>query len=703
MILERLTLENFRQFRGRQELVFSDLQNKNITIVHAENGFGKTTLLKGILWVLYGRDGLMGTDGKPDDFEKPDRIINEILEAKAGDPKEVKASVEVIFKHDEVRYILRRSISLAQQKLDPKKSDLSLELMRDGQTYKQDNPQKRIQAIVPSGIRKLLLFNGERINYLAMEQNSKEVSDAIHQMLGLRLLQTTVDDLGHQNVRGKLVQDLKEQPTSDEKKLLLGDRETAEELLHSLTEEQSQANRNLDALAKEVELIDNKLAANRGARELQAKRIRLQKELDQLVLKKQEQQKRLGKLISDRGYSLFTRDLVSQGKKLVSDMRSDNLIPAKVLNSFLKDLLESESCICKRHLSLGSPEREAVEQLLTVAGDQDFNNAVGSLDNAMGILEGLQVEVAEQVQNLNRELLEAQREIRDRDEAIEQIHQEIGDQDDDEVRALEDKRKSLILERDSLNSNSGRLGAEITTQEEEIKRLSSEIGQVKEADERARLAQRRVTAVEEAADVLKKILEAETQELRPLLNDEIASHFKKIIVRDYRAELTEDYTLRVRKTVAGTTDAQGGETEIDAALSTGQRTVASLVFIASLVALAKRRSEIPTILKGLTGATYPVVIDSPFGSLSTFRKDVAKYIPELAPQVLLLVSPSQYEGDVEQALEEGGRVGKRYYLSFNGKTMPERAKSELKINGETFQQYHQNDEDEYTEIIEISS
>ena len=43
MILERLVLENFRQFKGRQELVFSDLRERNVTIVHAENGFGKTT------------------------------------------------------------------------------------------------------------------------------------------------------------------------------------------------------------------------------------------------------------------------------------------------------------------------------------------------------------------------------------------------------------------------------------------------------------------------------------------------------------------------------------------------------------------------------------------------------------------------------------------------------------------------------------
>ena len=45
MILERLIVENFRQFRGRQEIVFADNRSRNVTLVHAENGFGKTTLL----------------------------------------------------------------------------------------------------------------------------------------------------------------------------------------------------------------------------------------------------------------------------------------------------------------------------------------------------------------------------------------------------------------------------------------------------------------------------------------------------------------------------------------------------------------------------------------------------------------------------------------------------------------------------------
>lgn len=700
MILERLIFENFRQFKGRQELVFSDAPQRNVTIVHAENGFGKTTILKGLLWVLYGRDGLMGTDGQADDFEKPDRLLNEGVAAQASDPSRVEAVIELAFKHDGDRCILRRSLSLAQQRLDPKKTDLSLVIMRDGQTFRQDNPQQRIQAIVPDGIRKLLFFNGERINYLAMERSSEEVSEAIRQMLGLQLLETTIADLNSANVKGKLRADLKQQPTSAEKLELLALRDAAEGLLEDHQMAVKQTRKNLLALDAEVTKIDDKLSANRTAHELQAKRNRLKKELEELLARKDETSKKLAKLIAEDGYMLFTSGLIKRGQEIMGRLRAEGKIPARVLNSFLNDLLQSKICICTRCLEPGTPERAAVESLMEIAGDADFNNAVGALDHAIGVLEEGARKTETQIRDLNIERLELAREISEREEQLEVIHLQISGKNDDEAKDLEARRSKLLLDRDSQNAELGRTEGRIEVCQEEINRLGTQIRQMEEKDASADLAQRRVSAVEDCAAILQRILDAETEDLRPLLNDEISKHFRKIMDRDFWPELADDFTLRVRKRVAGAlVDSEGAE--IDAALSTGQRTVTSLVFIASLVALANRRSEIPTIVRGLSGSAYPIAIDSPFGSLSMFRKDVARYIPELAPQVLLLVSPTQYDGDVDDALESVGRVGKRYFLTFTGPTIPNRANPDLVVGGQKIQQYFPSNDEEFTQICEL--
>ncbi len=697
MILERLIMENFRQFRGRQEIVFSDLRQRNVTLIHAENGFGKTTLLKALLWCLYGRGGLMGDDGLEEDFEKPDLILHEGLAHQARDPESLMATVKLTFRHDENRYILTRCLTLAQQQLDPRRTTVTLEVMQDGQTFKQERPQQRIQAIIPDGIRRFLFFNGERINYLAMERNSGQVTEAIHQMLGLKLLQTTIDDLKNSSVRGRLRGEQKE-ATSDEKRVLLDRQSALEAEIQTLEDQRRQFQQNLAALGRELESVDNKLAANREAHELQNKRIRLTNEKQDHQRRLTEVTQQLAKLVSEDGYTLFTPELVTRGRAIVGRLRGENKIPARVLNTFIEELLDHRICICTRTLVEGSQERAAVERLLTFAGDQEFNNAVGALDHAIGLLQGAVAQTQQRLRKLNTDRLELRREIRNREEEINEIHQQLGDKKDEEVQQLEQHRHRLQLDRDNQLSRQGGLENKIDSTRQDLKALEDQIRQFEDKEEAAARAQRRVNAVEKCIGLLDEILKAETKALRPLLNGEIDRHFRMIIDRDYWAELTDDYTLRIRKKVGSGED---NITEIDAALSTGQRTVTSLVFIASLVSLASRRADIPTILKGLDGSAYPVVIDSPFGSLSMFRQGVAKYIPELAPQVMLLVSPEQYDGQVEKALNKSDRVGKRYYLAYHGPTIPNRANKNLFVNGQEIQQFFPSEFDEYTEIREL--
>ena len=48
MLIQKIVLNNFRQFYGEQELHLSTDENKNVTLIHAENGVGKTALIEGL-------------------------------------------------------------------------------------------------------------------------------------------------------------------------------------------------------------------------------------------------------------------------------------------------------------------------------------------------------------------------------------------------------------------------------------------------------------------------------------------------------------------------------------------------------------------------------------------------------------------------------------------------------------------------------
>lgn len=56
MILEEIRLTDFRCFFGETFIRFSEDPERNVTIIYAENGVGKTTLLNALLWCFYGRN-----------------------------------------------------------------------------------------------------------------------------------------------------------------------------------------------------------------------------------------------------------------------------------------------------------------------------------------------------------------------------------------------------------------------------------------------------------------------------------------------------------------------------------------------------------------------------------------------------------------------------------------------------------------------
>ena len=54
MLLTEITLFNFRQFKGKQTITFSNDTDRNVTVIIGENGSGKTTLAQAFTWCLYG-------------------------------------------------------------------------------------------------------------------------------------------------------------------------------------------------------------------------------------------------------------------------------------------------------------------------------------------------------------------------------------------------------------------------------------------------------------------------------------------------------------------------------------------------------------------------------------------------------------------------------------------------------------------------
>ena len=102
MLIKQITLQNFRQFKGKQELVFATDSNQNVTVLLGDNTFGKTTILQAFNWCLFNEA----------DFPKesnPDFLLNlDLAEEKAGMEQKLEVYVELILEHNDIEYTILR-------------------------------------------------------------------------------------------------------------------------------------------------------------------------------------------------------------------------------------------------------------------------------------------------------------------------------------------------------------------------------------------------------------------------------------------------------------------------------------------------------------------------------------------------------------------------------------------------------------------
>ena len=121
----------------------------------------------------------------------------------------------------------------------------------------------------------------------------------------------------------------------------------------------------------------------------------------------------------------------------------------------------------------------------------------------------------------------------------------------------------------------------------------------------------------------------------------------------------------------------------------------------SIIELTREYQKRGDSLPGPDSSHFPMVMDSPFGALSIYRHAIAEHIPQLADQVVVMVSPTQWRGDVERSMT--GRTGEQYVLSYvTPKEGAQRVTTE--VGGETYSLIDQSpNEYEFTEILEVSN
>jgi DNA sulfur modification protein DndD len=664
--LEQITLCDFRCFHGTQAIEFSQQPDKNITLIHAENGVGKTTLLNALLWCFYGQ-----TTAK---FERPDDLVN----YDARQEGRTSAWVEVLFEHENNRYRARRYTKGA--------SDREFSIMRvDGGHHQTlPNPDAFINTVIPRSMAGHFLFDGEHAEVFLGEDNRGSIRRAVQDILGCSLIKTAIVDLGETATYYR-----RQIPTTKAS----ANMDAISSRIDALTTQISQAQMTREQILGEIEIIkqqiadiDDKLRNSTAAKQLQVRRDKATASLISAKRREAEAQDEVLRWLGDNGRYLVSTRITELGSDFLDQQEHKGRLPSPYNEEFVSDLLELERCICGAELKPGTEAHQAVASLLQKAANATLRSRISKVRAQLSLLRTERVRAPARLEAANRRLAEARNDISTHEADLNEVSELLAGINFDDIAVRESKRNELSREVGEKQRQVGTLDASISGSESQKATLERDLRKLADEDAGSRIFMRRYTLCETLKGRLEIELAEEEKSAKAVLRAAITKVLDKTSRKAFRLRMSDDYAISLVNE-AGT----------QLPKSSGENQLLGLAFTAALVEYAKARQTAEDH-RLLRGTVAPLVLDSPFGQLDEeYRKTTAEYVPEMAGQVVLMVSKTQAAGGVLEAL--GERIGEEYVLvrhnkdsradrpvevrQFNGKDI-ETAVFDAKFDGTSF-------------------
>ena len=322
MLLIKLKLHNFRQFYAdKTEINFSTDIQKNITLIHGENGIGKTTILNAILWCLYEK--------LTHDFEQKHALIS-LQSIKEGGKS---CRVELNFEYENKLYLGQRNFQNTEQ------TTFKLFEITNSNYAEIPNPDAFINSILPKDMAEYFFFHGEGVSNINTNKSGEKFRRAIRDILGFHLAETAVEDL--KDINKKWTKEIASlQNLSQEQNDLIKRKMNHEVRIEKIESEilSLVSDKNMYENDLEDVLIRLRNCSHKDAQELQ-------KTVDNLFRKNNDVNSKIRNakiekqgLIKKYGFIIFGQKLANQGLDFIDEQSLKAKLPAPYDESLVKDL-----------------------------------------------------------------------------------------------------------------------------------------------------------------------------------------------------------------------------------------------------------------------------------------------------------------------------------------------------------------------------
>jgi DNA sulfur modification protein DndD len=554
------------------------------------------------------------------------------------------------------------------------------------------NPDLFIKSVLPEEMAGHFLFDGEYAENFVSEDNKGQIREAVRDILGCQLLEMAISDLGevskeYRSNMSKLEKSpelsrLREQIDSGQEKI----EEYNRQLQHSVEKRAS--------IEKQVQDIDTRLTKIPDTKELQKYRLKLEDDLKRGKIEKQNAELEVYSWIGDNSRYLVS-DKVAMDVVSYLDIQCDHgRIPAPYNEHFVNSLLSSNRCICGRSLDAESNEYQLVTQLLQTAGNKFLMDRVIKIKSQVSSLKQRKQDAPSKLQIANQRLAKSNSDLDYIENELGVVGKKLAGINFEEVGGLEFRRQNLRNELGKLNqdigslkSNIERIQDEVNTDQSKHDNLSRQFAQLQPIRAKKKLC-------DDLLKIFTEHLKHEEEKARRQLEHMIAQIIDKTSRKNFVVELDRDFALYLKS---------NDDVKREMPKSSGENQLLSLAFTAALVNYAKVRED-SNSADLLKGTIAPLVLDSPFGQLDlVYRVATAEFIPAMARQVVLLLSRSQGDKSVLDALYP--HVGKEYVLvRHNTGVRNEGQQLETReIHGKTICLTQYDSHFNGTELIEVTS
>lgn len=633
MFLDFIEITNFRPFYGTQKIEFGHSSDKNLTIILANNGSGKTSLVNAFTWCLYGEE-LHDVRDKSEPLYNL-RAAHEVEEdAKIG--AEVLVQVKIRFKYleeDDNKNPIVKYFTVSRKQTFQKwgtanwQSSFDSELIvdNDEDVIEDKLAEYEVESRIPHDMFQYFFFNGATLSNYFEEDSELSLKRSIEEISQIDLINKVEEHLRgtHTNINNRFKEKRPKGSKNYNKEI--------EEKNNKKTDKQKQIDENyeqIDIAINNINKYENKLEKvdSEYVKEKNNERKKLESELKTVKKSIKEDTKKYESLILELFPLTVIFDELTKSIEIADEAREKKTAPPEIEKDLLTDILEDGYCICGTKLE-DHPEciEELKKRLKGTSGvrSETFYKEYYNIKEVINRLKDLP-----KIESLRTDI----KNNKNRKNIIDNNLQTISDdlKNIDEVEVYEEELQKNRKNANELRDKNTKLTSDITKLENDIKKLQKEREENENLRGELKLLSDKIKFCEEVKGTINDLKNNVQKHIRSKVNDRIRQQFIGI---DWQygkyadVTLEKNYQIKIKK--------NSGRNVTPSDLSDGEESLLALSFMMAL--------------HSLSGFEIPLIIDAPFEKLDKgkridFIKDLHSFTKD--KQIVFLFTDSQYTDDV---------------------------------------------------------